>query len=225
MEPEAVNIKHKVQGARGYWLRLRGTGKKCSKESGMKGLPTKKHDKLIGLCLILAIFLGIFGPYTERAWGQRPGPVDLTTAIADVATKAMPAVVHIQVTQRVDVPSPVFPFENDPFFRYFFGVPQGPRSCKREMRGIGTGMTIDSEGHIVTNNHVVSGATKITVKTASGEELEAKILGADPKTDLAVIKIKPPQNVPFLVFGNSDKLRVGEWVLAIGNPRGLEEPV
>jgi len=179
----------------------------------------------IGLCWFLAIFLGIFGPDAERAWGQKSGPVDLTTAIADVAQKAMPAVVHIEVTQRVEIPSPVFPFESDPFFRYFFGAPQGPRIYKKERRGIGTGMIIDSEGHILTNNHVVSGASKITVKMASAEEFEAKIVGADPKTDLAVIKIKPPKNVPFLTFGNSDRLRVGEWVVAIGNPRGLEQTV
>jgi serine protease Do len=86
-------------------------------------------------------------------------------------------------------------------------------------------MVINGEGHLVTNNHVVSGATKITVKMASGEEHEAKIVGADPKTDLAVIKIKPPPNLPYLKFGNSDTLRVGEWVVAIGNPRGLEQTV
>lgn len=86
-------------------------------------------------------------------------------------------------------------------------------------------MIIDTEGHILTNNHVVSGATKITAKLASGEEFEAKVAGADPKTDLAVIKIKPSKNISFLTFGNSDKLRVGEWVVAIGNPRGLEQTV
>lgn len=156
---------------------------------------------------------------------QKSTVLDLTTAIADVAQKAMPAVVHIEVTQRVEVPVPVFPFEGDPFFRYFFGIPQGPRSYKKELRGIGTGMIVDQKGHIVTNNHVVSGATKIIVKMASGEENPAKIVGTDPKTDLAVIKIKPPANIPYLSFGNSDKLRVGEWVVAIGNPRGLEQTV
>src|SRR4030042_2258679 len=191
----------------------------------MKSLPRKHLWGFVILFWAFLFFITISTAHAGRAWAQKSGPIDLTTAIADVAQKAMPAVVHIEVTQRVDVITPVFPFESDPFFRYFFGLPQGPRSYKKEMRGIGTGMTIDLDGHIVKKNHVVSGATKITVKTASGEELEAKILGADPKTDLAVIKIKPPQNVPFLVFGNSDKLRVGEWVLAIGNPRGLEEPV
>jgi serine protease Do len=180
-----------------------------------------------GWTILLWIFLlfSLWTTHAAKAWAQASGPVDLTTAIADVAQKSMPAVVHIEVTQKVDVPPSVSPFESDPFFRYFFGVPQGPRSHKREMRGIGSGMIIDSEGHIVTNHHVVSGATRINVKMASGEELEAKIVGIDPKTDLAVLKIKPPKNIPYLVFGNSDKLRVGEWVVAIGNARGLEQTV
>ena len=173
------------------------------------------------LMLLGALF--IFS--SAEAQAPKVNTIDLTTAIADVAQKAMPAVVHIEVTQRVQVPSPVFPFEGDPFFRYFFGTPQRPRYDRREMRGIGTGMVIDGEGHLVTNNHVVDGATKITVKMASGEEFEAKIVGADPKTDLAVIRIKPPPNLPYLKFGNSDTLRVGEWVVAIGNPRGLEQTV
>ncbi len=175
-----------------------------------------------GLLMLLGV-LFLFS--SAEAQVPKGHPIDLTTAIADVAQKSMPAVVHIEVTQRVQVPSPVFPFEGDPFFRYFFGTPQRPRYYRREIRGIGTGMAIDSEGHIVTNNHVVGGAAKITVKMASGEEFEAKIVGADPKTDLAVIKIKPPPNLPYLKFGDSDRLRVGEWVVAIGNPRGLEQTV
>jgi serine protease Do len=176
-------------------------------------------------CWILISFLGPSDLYAEKLGVLKNGPLELTTAIVDVAQQAMPAVVHIEVTQRVELPSPVLPFENDPFFRYFFGEPQGPRSYRREMRGIGTGMIVDINGHILTNNHVVSGATKITVKMTSAEEFEAKIVGADPKTDLAVIKIKPPKNIPYLTFGDSDRLRVGEWVVAIGNPRGLEQTV
>jgi serine protease Do len=191
----------------------------------MARLPLKKYLGFIFFLGILILFVGTPNVHAAKAWAQKAGPVDLATAIADVAQKAMPAVVHIEVTQRVDVTIPASPFESDPFFRYFFGAPPGPRSYKKEMRGIGTGLTIDREGHIVTNNHVVSGATKITVKMASGEELEAKITGVDPKTDLAVIKMNPPQDIPYLTFGNSDKLRVGEWVVAIGNPRGLEQTV
>jgi len=177
---------------------------------------------LFGLLILLG---GLFVFSSTEAQVPKVNTLDLTTAIADVAQKSMPAVVHIEVTQRVQVPSPVFPFEGDPFFRYFFGTPQRPKYDRREMRGIGTGMVIDGEGHLVTNNHVVSGAVKITVKMASGEEFEARVVGADPKTDLAVIKIKPPPNLPYLKFGNSDRLRVGEWVVAIGNPRGLEQTV
>lgn len=173
--------------------------------------------------LILTGGLSYFSPVGAQT--PRANTVDLTTAIADVAQRAMPAVVHIEVTQRVHVPSPVFPFEGDPFFRYFFGIPQRPRFDKRELRGIGSGMVIDGEGHILTNNHVVSGATKILIKMASGEEYEARLVGADSKTDLAVIQIKGFKGIPHLRFGDSDQLRVGEWVIAIGNPRGLEQTV
>jgi len=181
--------------------------------------------RIRALTVILLILGGLSCLYSTDAKAQRVNTIDLTTAIAEVAQKAMPAVVHIEVTQRVQVPSPVFPFEGDSFFRFFFGNPPRPRFDRREVRGIGTGMIIDAEGHIVTNNHVVGGATKIQVKMASGEEFEARIVGADPKTDLAVIKIHPPKNIPLLKFGDSDKLRVGEWVVAIGNPRGLEQTV
>ncbi|MGA2958867.1 MAG: DegQ family serine endoprotease [Thermodesulfobacteriota bacterium] len=182
--------------------------------------------KFWGILCGVIILTGVFF-HLSSAWAKTPrtNAIDLTTAIADVAQKATPAVVHIEVTQRVQPSSPVFPFESDPFFRYFFGSPQRPRLDKKELRGIGTGMVIDNEGNILTNNHVVTGATKITVKMISGEEFEAKIVGADPKTDLAVIKIRAPQNISYLKFGDSDKLRVGEWVVAIGNPRGLEQTV
>jgi len=192
-------------------------------DSGVMSLLRGKIWGVGPLYLSLILFSGPL--YGGKVWAQKGGAPDLTTAIAEVAQRAMPAVVHIEVTQRVEVPVPVVPFENDPFFRYFFGPPHGPRSYKREMRGIGTGMIMDREGHILTNNHVVSGARKITVKMASGEEFGAKIIGADPKTDLAVIEIKSPQDVPYLTFGDSDRLRVGEWVVAIGNPRGLEQTV
>ena len=177
------------------------------------------------LFLSILFVLWVNPAFPEKTSIPKIAPIDLTTAIADVAQKAMPAVVHIEVTQRVEVPSPLGPFENDPFFRYFFGPPSGPRTFKREMKGIGSGMILDAEGHILTNFHVIGGASKITVKTSMGEEFEGKVVGSDPKTDLAVIRIKAPKNVSFLMFGDSDRLRVGEWVVAIGNPRGLEQTV
>jgi serine protease Do len=183
----------------------------------------KVGKTLLWFFILFALFLP--AAYGERNSLPKGAPIDLATAIADVAQKAMPGVVHIEVTQRVEVASPLRPFENDPFFRYFFGPFSSPRTYKKEMKGIGSGMILDVEGHILTNFHVVGGASKIIVKTSLGEEFEGKVVGSDPKTDLAVLRIKVPKNVPFLTFGDSDRLRVGEWVVAIGNPRGLEQTV
>jgi serine protease Do len=160
---------------------------------------------------------------------QEPAPAkgaaDLSTAIVQVAQQAIPAVVHIEVTQAQTVTSPLLPFENDPFFRRFFGAPETPRKFKRELKGLGTGMIMDSKAHILTNNHVVAGATKIQVLLASGEQYPATVVGADPKTDLAVIKIPAKQGLPYVTFGDSDKAEVGQWVVAIGHPRGLDQTV
>jgi len=149
----------------------------------------------------------------------------LSTAIVQVAQQAIPAVVHIEVTQAQTVTSPLLPFENDPFFRRFFGAPEAPRKFKRELKGLGTGMIMDSKGHILTNNHVVASATKIEVLLDSGDRYAAKVVGTDPKTDLAVIEIPAKQGLPYVTFGDSDKAEVGQWVVAIGHPRGLDQTV
>jgi serine protease Do len=150
---------------------------------------------------------------------------DLSTAIVGVAQQAIPAVAHIEVTQQQEVSTPLLPFENDPFFRRFFGVPEMPRKFKRELKGLGTGMIMDSQGHILTNNHVVGGATTIQVLLASGEQYPATVVGTDPKTDLAVIRVSAKEPLPTVNFGDSDKVEVGEWVVAIGHPRGLDQTV
>ena len=147
------------------------------------------------------------------------------TAIAQVAKKNIPAVVHIDVTQRREIASPMLPFGNDPFFHFFFNGPQAPRKFKQELRGLGTGMLIDHQGNILTNNHVVAGATEINVLLADGTSHAATLVGTDPKTDLAVIHIDDNENLPTVVFGDSDKLAVGDWVVAIGHPRGLDQTV
>ncbi len=161
------------------------------------------------------------------AYGSSLGyaPADFKAAIAWVAEKNIPAVVHIDVIERREVVVPFQPFADDPFFRYFFDVPQMPRKYKREIQGMGTGMIMDSHGHILTNNHVVGGASKIQVLLANGRRYPATLVGADPKTDLAVIKISPKEPLPAVTFGDSDKTRVGEWVVAIGHPRGLDHTV
>ena len=154
------------------------------------------------------------------------GALDLSTAIVEVAKKAIPAVVHIEVTERQEVANPLVPFENDPLFRRFFGIPKDmPKKFRRELKGLGTGMIMDAKGHILTNNHVVGGATKIQVLLASGDQYTAKVVGTDPKTDLAVIEIPAKEGLPYVTFGDSDKVAVGEWVVAIGHPRGLDQTV
>jgi len=181
--------------------------------------------------LFLAFFLiGSldFLPPLPSAWAAKdlPTSFDLSTAIVKVAQKTIPAVVHIEITASQEVANPLFPFQNDPFFHYFFNQPKKmPRKFKRELRGLGTGMIMDAKGHILTNHHVVGGAEKIVVTLADGNQYPAKIVGTDPKTDLAVIQISAKEPLPFVTFGDSDKMDVGEWVVAIGHPRGLDQTV
>jgi len=196
----------------------------------------------IMLSFLLLFFLGLpqcqaqtTGPpaaKNETAFANQPAaasPIqsaaDLSTAITRVAEATIPAVVHVEVTQSREVTNPFLPFENDPFFHYFFNVPRMPRKFKREMKGLGTGMILDSEGHILTNNHVVAGATEIEVLLSDGSSYKAKVVGTDPKTDLAVIAIKADRPLPHVTLGDSDKVQVGQWVVAIGQPRGLSNTV
>jgi len=150
---------------------------------------------------------------------------DLTTAIVEVARNTIPAVVHIEVTERQEVTNPMLPFENDPFFRKFFGMPKMPKKFKQEITGLGSGMIIDTQGHVLTNYHVAGGATKIEVVLNSGQRYSAKLVGGDPKTDLAVVKIETKERLTPVKFGNSDEVQVGQWVVAIGAPRGLDQSV
>jgi serine protease Do len=154
---------------------------------------------------------------------------EMSQAFATVVRLVKPAVVNIHV-ERVQVvtrrESPL-PFGNDDFFRYFFGEPgpqQQPRQRRYEFRQpiAGSGVIVDAaHGYILTNNHMVEGAEKISVKLADGRESEGKTVGADPATDLAVIRIQA-ENLAEAHLGDSDALQVGEWVIAIGNPFGLD---
>lgn len=154
---------------------------------------------------------------------------ELRTAIKDVARRAIPSVVHIEVIEKQTVQNPLMPFQDDPFFRYFFGNPgRMPRTFEREIQGLGSGILIDSQGHIVTNSHVVNGATKITVILSDGRKYSdrsVRLIGADPKTDVAVIQIMSRERFPYLPFGDSDRMDVGDWVIAIGHPQGLDQTV
>ena len=163
--------------------------------------------------------------HTPQAQSQQ---TSLVTAIEAVAKQAIPAVVHIEVTERQEIANPFLPFENEPFFKYFFGNPKMPKKFKREIQGLGSGIIIDDSGHILTNYHVVGGATDIKVLLADGREFtgnSVKTVGTDPKTDLALIQILEKGPFPHVSLGDSNKMEVGQWVVAIGHPRGLDQTV
>jgi serine protease Do len=145
------------------------------------------------------------------------------TSFADIAERLNPAVVNIDATSRgEELPrrrTPILPEQPDPFER-----PQ-PRDRDGPRRGAGTGFIIDASGLILTNHHVIEGADRIMARLADGRTLRAERIGSDPDTDIALIKIDSPRPLPFAPLGNSDTLRVGEWVLAIGNPLAYEHTV
>jgi serine protease Do len=150
-------------------------------------------------------------------------------SFSDLAEKVKPSVVNISTTKtyKGGLGSPFGrspfngPFGDDFFDRFFGDIPQ--REFKQ--RSLGSGFIISNDGYIFTNNHVVEKADKILVRVSDGKEYQAKIIGTDAKTDIALIKIKPKNSLPFVEIGDSDKVKVGEWVIAIGNPFGLEQTV
>ena len=145
-------------------------------------------------------------------------------SFADLAARVAPAVVNIKVTSvaKTDFPDQLFG-EDFPFPGFRMPFPQQPRQFKRQ--GTGSGFIIRKDGVILTNNHVVDNAQEITVTLTDKQQYKAKVLGRDPKTDLAVIKIEPKSSLPVATLGNSHALRVGDWVMAIGNPFGLTNTV
>jgi len=183
---------------------------------------------LAAVMVIAFVVTGMFASagFCQPAQRLAGDPSDLATAVIEVAKACLPAVVHIEVTERSEIPNPLLPFENDPFFRHFFGVPKKmPKKFKQERVGVGTGMIIDKQGHILTNYHVAGGASKIRVTLSDGTQYDATVVGTDPKTDLGVIKIAAKADLPFVTFGDSDQVQVGQWVVAIGQPRNLAQSV
>lgn len=187
---------------------------------------------LAGSAIVLALafstgaFIKVYAAKPETAVAGQP--VDLTYA----AEKALPAVVHIKYvqnskTQTVEVQDNPFGDFFDPFG--FFGNPGQGGTQKRQIQtpkkqATGSGVIISEDGYIVTNNHVVEGADELTVTLNDNSEYSARIIGTDKTTDLALIKING-KNLPTLPIGDSDKLKVGEWVLAVGNPFNLNSTV
>lgn len=201
---------------------------------------------IAGIFLSLGIIIGLIlavneGRLTSGPSGIGSGPSatprmaesiaapPLDQGFVAVAKAATPAVVNISTTRVVKSPSgtPMTPFFEDPFFRKFFGDEfyrqfEVPR--ERREQSLGSGVIVDPNGLIVTNNHVVAKADEIKVFLGDKREFKGKVVGTDPKTDVAVVKIDA-KDLPTIAWGDSDKLQVGEYVLAIGNPFGLNQTV
>ncbi|MGE0485563.1 MAG: Do family serine endopeptidase [Gammaproteobacteria bacterium] len=184
---------------------------------------------LAALPLILgAVALNTSGP-AGAVEAPAPRPAFERVQFADVIAAAQPAVVKISVTKTVGgvarLGGQATPFDDGPFgeflrrFGPFSAVPRGEPEAKAE--GLGSGFIVDAKGYVVTNNHVVEGADVIGITLNDGREFDAELVGNDPLTDLAVLKIKDGRNLPHLDFGDSDAARVGDWVVAIGSPFGL----
>ena len=162
--------------------------------------------------------------------GEKRAPVNrsqIQLSFSPLVKKAAPTVVNISTkkTIRARKFSPLF---DDPFFRHFFGEDSllGSRSKKKVENSLGSGVIVKSDGTIITKHHVIAGADEIKVVLADRREFDARIIGSDERTDLAILKIKPgPQLLPFLQFRDSDDLEVGDLVVAIGNPFGLGQTV
>ncbi len=166
-------------------------------------------------CKKLTIYF-IFFYFIFNIEGNAKNP---PTSFADLAEKLMPSVVNISTTQTIKTqtsPFPQFP-PGSPFGEFF---KEFERPTERKATSLGSGFIIKKEGIVVTNNHVIANAEDIIVRV-DNKEYQAKVLGSDPYSDIAVLKIESSQNFKIVDFGNSDKARVGDWVVAIGNPFGL----
>jgi serine protease Do len=181
-----------------------------------------------GAMTVITLFL-LFDKYQNSATGNVLTVAEATAstddniahsrqnAITKAIAKVSPAIVSINVTEPREVIR-VNPLANDPFWSHFF--PQQYEKIQREVKALGSGCLFSSEGHILTNQHVIDNAKTIMVTLPGGNQYEAEKVGEDYKTDVAILKIKG-KDFPFIEFGNSDDVIIGEWAIALGNPFGL----
>ena len=184
--------------------------------------------------IVVMVMIGLLlGPGLPMATAVKNVPVQMVPQnFSALAETVSPAVVHIRVAKTVKSKGPAFgpsnrnPFGDNEQFRNFFGHRFGPqRRPESKQPALGSGFIIDKAGYIVTNNHVVDGADSIKVILKDETEYPAKVIGRDPVTDIALIKVETKGNLPTVPLGNSDNLKVGEWVAAIGSPFGLQYSV
>ncbi len=179
--------------------------------------------KTLLMLLVLLTMAGLPAPiYSSPAGASGFIPA----SFAQVAKMVKPAVVNINTVQVIKNPwkdqeGQMREFFGNDFFQRFFGVPEGDL----KQNSLGSGVIVDKAGYVLTNNHVVEKASEIKVKLADGREFKAKIVGKDSKTDIAVIKIQKGSDFPVAAMGDSDVLEVGDWVVAVGSPFGLEQTV
>ncbi len=177
-----------------------------------------------GIPEILLILLVAVALMVAQAAPLRSQPLGAPPSFADLVEKVSGAVVNITTSTTVAARTgprpfvpPGSPFEE--FFRDFLDRQQGEQRQRRS-QALGSGFVISEDGFIVTNNHVIEGADEIRVEFYGGGEMNAKVVGTDPRTDIALLKVESPRPLPFVAFGDSERARVGDWVMAIGNPLG-----
>jgi S1-C subfamily serine protease len=189
------------------------------------------RSQVLPLALATALVCGGLPPLLAQT-PAASGSLSRQSFVAEAVRRTGPAVVTIDTERTVVVPGrqvmPAFPFM-DPLLRQFFGLPQGSGSIppsQRTERGLGSGFIIDPAGLVLTNAHVVAGSSRVTVGLSDGRRVEGTVVGADPVTDLAVVRLAGGGGGwPVAPLGNSDALQVGEWVIAVGNPFGLDQSV
>lgn len=201
-------------------------------------MKTRKSWMILFSCLLLLSGFGAFvalGPLSAKSFTfesqnkaveimpEMDGILKLQNVYRSIAKSLMPAVVSINVEVEQVVRNPYYDYFNDPFFRQFFGDEgpnQGPKEYKRKLQSAGSGFIVTKNGYIFSNNHVIKDATKIIVILSDNRKFEAKVVGADPETDIALLKINA-DNLPIVPLGDSSQVEVGDFTVAIGNPFGL----
>ncbi len=229
-------------------MKLTGGNTSYAKEASMNSQRFWSHRKLTGLTLATALVFGVYGAERAHSAASANPPASLKLAdpneapsrntFAPVVKKVLPAVVNISSSKVVKAPAGMGQMPMDPFFRQFFGDQFGDQGQGRGNRGqrqprqprqerqqsLGSGVIVSPEGYVLTNNHVVDGATDITVALGDKREFKARVVGTDPKTDIAVLKIDA-DHLPYITIGDSAKVEIGDYVLAIGDPFGVGQTV
>src|SRR5579885_3226681 len=209
-------------------------GKQSTNKTGETTMYTKTRSLavsglMIALVTITVLMFTCRAASTGAGNSQQPGPQSVSApqqSYADVVDRAAPAVVTIRSARRIRAPQQ-FPFFDDPFFRQFFGdrYRNSPRESRPLVeRALGSGVIVSADGHILTNHHVVDGADQISVELSDRRTFDAKLIGSDAPSDLALLRIEA-NNLRVLTLGDSDKVRVGDVCLAVGNPLGIGETV